>query len=439
MDNLSPPTPSGFWLRATPLKTGAAAALVIATGLLIAWQFEKPQPTIRIGLLHALSGPMAISEGPMVEAELLAIDELNQNGGVLGRKIEAVIADHASNNEAAIRRAEQLLDKDKVAVIIGCWTSACRKSVRPTIERHNALMIYPMAFEGLERSPNIIYTGAAPNQQVLPAVNWALENLGSRFFLVGSDYVWPHAVNAIVRDHIRALGGTVVGESYIPFGSLEAQEAINAIKAAKPDVILSTVAGESNPAFYQEFRAAGLSPRQSPIISFSIAETEIQGLPSADINGHYAAWTYFQAIKRPSNQAFVERFRQKYGENRVVSDVMETSYFSVLLWARAVEQSETVNAEAVNQALPGMNLDAPEGIVTIDPATRHTWRSFHIGQIEGNQTIRIVWSADHPIRPTPFPASRSSAEWEHFLTGLYNGWDKHWVNRRTMTVTEPQP
>lgn len=374
----------------------------------------------------------------MVEAELLAIDEINRTGGVLGKKVEPVIADTASNSDVAIQRVEQLLAKERVSVVVGCWTSACRKSVRPTIEQHNALLIYPMAFEGLERSPNIIYTGAAPNQQVLPAVNWAFENLGTRFFLIGSDYVWPHAVNAIVRDQIRALGGTVVGESYVPIGSLDARDAVNAIKAAKPDVILSTIVGDSNPPLYQGFRQAGLSPRQSPIISFSIAEPEIQALPSADVNGHYAAWAYFQAIPRNANRAFVERFRQKYGENRVVSDVMETAYFSVLLWARAVEQSGTLNPEEVNQALLGMNLDAPEGIVTIDPATRHTWRSFHIGQIEGNQTIRIIWSADHPIRPIPYPASRSSIEWEHFLAALYNGWNKHWVNRRTIGATEPQ-
>lgn len=427
------------WLRGNPTASGLILTGIIATALFSGWRHSHLQTHVKIGLLHALSGPMAVSESPMVEAELLAIEEINQDGGVLGRTVEAVVADTGSQVESAMRKTEQLLDKDKVSAVIGCWTSACRKSVRPIIERHNALMIYPMAYEGLERSPNIIYTGAAPNQQVLPAVNWAYENIGTRFYLLGSDYIWPHAVHAIVRDQIRALGGTVVGESYLPFGSLDARESVAAIKASQPDVVLSTVVGDSNPVLYHEFRTAGLTSRQIPIISFSIAETEIQGLPGADINGHYAAWGYFQSINRPTNQGFVERFRRKYGDARVVSDVMETAYFSTLLWARAVERTGTVDPDEVNHALLGINLDAPEGIITVDPSTRHTWRSFNIGQIEGNQTIRIVWSADHAIRPIPYPSSRSISEWDSLLSGLYNSWDHHWINRRTMQSPEEQP
>ena len=429
----------GAWLRGNPIATGLLLTLLLAAALFAGWHVSHKQSSVRIGLLHALSGPMAVSESPMVEAELLAIEEINEDGGVLGRPLEAVVADTGSHTESAMRKTEQLLDKDKVSAIVGCWTSSCRKSIRPIIERHNALLIYPMAYEGLERSPNIIYTGAAPNQQVLPAVNWAYENIGTRFYLLGSDYVWPHAVNAMVRDQIRALGGTVVGESYLPFGSLDARESVADIKASKPDVVLSTVVGDSNPVLYHEYRSAGLTSRQIPIISFSIAETEIQGLPGADINGHYAAWGYFQSISRPTNQAFVERFRRKYGEARVVSDVMETAYFSTLLWARAVERTGTLDPDEVNHGLLGINLDAPEGIITVDPSTRHTWRSFNIGQIEGNQTIRIVWSAEHAIRPVPYPGSRSIAEWDNFLSGLYNSWDHHWINRRTMQSTGDQP
>lgn len=209
----------GAWLRGNPIATGLLLTLLLAAALFAGWHFSHKQSSVKIGLLHALSGPMAVSESPMVEAELLAIEEINEDGGVLGRPLEAVVADTGSHTESAMRKTEQLLDKDKVSAIVGCWTSSCRKSIRPIIERHNALLIYPMAYEGLERSPNIIYTGAAPNQQVLPAVNWAYENIGTRFYLLGSDYVWPHAVNAMVRDQIRALGGSVVGESYLPFGS----------------------------------------------------------------------------------------------------------------------------------------------------------------------------------------------------------------------------
>lgn len=439
MQQNSLPADLGSWLRANTLAVGLCLTVFLI--LIVGWffMFGKPHPPVRIGLLHALSGPMAVSEGPMVEAELMAIAELNEEGGVMGRKVEPIVSDTASRTDTAVHRVEELINKDKVSAIIGCWTSACRKSVKPVIERHNALMIYPMAYEGLETSSNIVYTGAAPNQQVLPAVNWAYENLGTRFYLIGSDYIWPHAVNAIVRDQIRALGGTVVGESYLPFGSLEASDAVLAIKQANPDVVLSTVVGDSNPPLYKEFRAHGLSSRQTPIISFSIAETEVQGLPAADITGHYAAWGYFQTISRPGNQAFVERFKRKYGENRVVSDVMETAYASVLLWARAAAQAGTVDPSEVNLSILGVNLDAPEGIITVDPSTRHTWRSFSMGQIENNGTIRIVWSADHAIRPVPYPTTRTQGEWETLLLGLYNGWDHNWVNRRTQTHGEIAP
>lgn len=400
--------------------------LLASAGLLFWWMIPKTPE--RLGLLHSLTGPMAISESPMVDAEILAIEELNQAGGVLGHRIEAVIADSASNTDTAAKKAQQLVEKDKIRAIVGCWTSACRKSVRPIIEKRNNLLIYPMAYEGIESSPNIIYTGAAPNQQILPAVNWAFENLGTRFYLIGSDYIWPHTVNAIVRDQIRALGGTVVGEAYLPFGAFDARAAISSMVQSKPDVILSTVAGITNPPLYRGLRESGITARQIPIISFSIAETEIQELPASDINGHYAAWGYFQSIHRATNLAFIERFHRRYGENRPISDVMETAYFSVLLWARAVERCGSFAPEEVNQALLGVNLDAPEGIVTIDPATRHTWRSFNIGQVEGNKTIRVVWSAEHAIRPTPFPPSRSASNWENFVMELYHQWNQNWVN-----------
>ena len=265
MKSTSLPARIAAWLRGNLAASGLFLLAILGPAIFAGWRYSHSLTSVKIGLLHALSGPMAVSESPMVEAELLAIEEINQDGGVLGRTVEAVVADTGSQVESAVRKTEQLLDKDKVSAIIGCWTSACRKSVRPVIERHNALMIYPMAYEGLERSPNIIYTGAAPNQQVLPAVNWAYENIGTRFYLVGSDYIWPHAVNAIVRDQIHALGGTVVGESYLPFGSLDARESVAAIKTSRPDVVLSTVVGDSNPVLYHEYRTAGLTSRQIPI------------------------------------------------------------------------------------------------------------------------------------------------------------------------------
>lgn len=413
------------------------AALLLAVAVL--WLRQRSQPVVRIGLLHALSGPMAISEKPMVEAEQLAIEELNASGGVLGHRVEAVVADTASNADITLRAVERLLREEGATVIVGCWTSSCRKTVKPVIERDGGLLVYPMAYEGLEISPNIIYTGAAPNQQVLPAVNWSFENLGKRFFVIGSDYIWPRAVNAIVSDQLRALGGELVGETYLPFGSLDASEAVAKIRASKPDVILSTVVGDSNAPFYRGLREAGLSPKLAPVISFSISETEVQSLPLADIAGHYSAWGYFQSIDRLENQLFVERFRARYGPKRVVSDVMETGYFSVRLWAQGAERAGSFVPAEVGQALLGMSYNAPEGIVTVDPATRHTWRSFNIGQIRDDGGIQIVWSADYPIRPVPYPRSRSIADWTTFVEQWYRTWNHSWVNNAARTAPVPKP
>ncbi len=407
----------------------------MAVGLL--WQRQAGEQVIRLGILHDRSGSMAISEKPMVEAEKLAIEEINATGGLLGRRVEAVDADTQSKPDVAAREVERLLVQENVAAIVGCWTSACRKTVKPIVERHGALMIYPMAFEGLEISPNIIYVGAAPNQQVLPAVNWCFENLGKRFFLVGSDYVWPHSVNAIIGDQLKALGGEVAGEAYIPFGSLDPTDVVRQIREAKPDVILSTVVGDSNAPFYRGLRDAGLTSKSAPVVSFSISDTEVQSLPIADLSGHYAAWPYFQSINRPENRTFVQRFRDRYGADRLISDVAQTAYASTHFWARGVERANSFAPSEVNPALLGLSFNAPEGIITIDPSTRHAWRSFNMGQIRTDGTIQIVWSADYPIRPVPYPRSRSVIQWDAFLADLFRQWNNNWVNLNSKALTRP--
>ena len=417
-------------------------ALALLLAVLIAgwlWNQRGNYSVVRLGILQALTGSMAISEKPMVEAEQLAIEEINAAGGVLGHRIEAVIADTGSSTETAASKLEELLIERKVSAVIGCWTSACRKTVKPIIERHGSLLIYPMAYEGLEKSPNIIYTGAAPNQQVLPAVNWSFENLGKRFFLIGSDYIWPHAINAMIADQLKALGGELVGETYLPFGSVDPTAAIDKIRASKPDVILSTVVGDSNAPLYRALKSAGLDPKQVPVVSFSISESEAEQISNSDIAGHYSAWNYFQTIHRPENTAFLKAFRDRYGANRVVSDVMETAYISVKLWAQAAERANSVAAEDVNQALMGLSYNAPEGIVTIDPATRHTWRAFNIGKIGADGGITIVWSAGYPIRPVPYPRSRSVSDWDDLLQNLYVSWNHNWVNLSSSGAKSGQP
>ncbi len=386
-------------------------------------------PPIRVGMLHSETGPMSISEKSMIDAEILALEEINDAGGLLGgRRVEWVKADGRSDWPTFAREARRLIETEKVGVVFGCWTSASRKSVKPVFEETSHLLIYPMAYEGLEQSPNIVYTGAAPNQQVIPAVSWCYEILKARkFFLVGSDYVWPHCVNEIIKDQLKALGAEFVGESYILFGTAEVEASVKAIEKVAPDVIISTVVGDSNEPFYLRLKAAGLSPKRTPVLSFSIAEDELRKLPVRDMVGDYAAWDYFQSIDRPENREFVRKFKARYGSDRVTSDVIEAAYNSVLLWSQAVTEAESADVADVIKVIRRQSLNAPEGIVSVDEETQHTWRPVHIGKIRADGQFDVVWSSEKPVRPIPYPSSRSHAEWDAFLDGLQRDWGG-WAN-----------
>jgi urea transport system substrate-binding protein len=384
---------------------------------------------IVVGLLHSQTGPMAVSERSMIDAEVLALEEINAGGGLLGRPVRWVVADGASDWPTFARQADQLIRQQRVAVLVGCWTSACRKGVLPIVESQDHLLIYPMAYEGLEQSPNIVYTGAAPNQQITPAVQWCHDTLGARkFFLVGSDYIWPHCVNAIAADQIKGFGAAVVGEAYVPFGSRDAADVVRQIVAADPDVILSSVVGDSGVAFARALREAGLRPEKVPVVTFAMAEDELRGLPGDDMAGHYAAWCYFQSLERPENLAFVRSFKARYGADRCTSDVMATAYNSVHLWAQAVREAGTTDVHQVRATLRHQSRNAPEGTIAIDPETQHAWRPVFIGRIRPDGQFDVVWSSRTAVRPVPFPISRSRSEWEAFVTGLYRGWGGRWSN-----------
>jgi urea transport system substrate-binding protein len=401
---------------------GAAVAWVTP------WLRGQVAPPIWVGILHSKSGPMAISEESMIDAEIMALKEINQGGGLLGREVKWVVADGHSDWPTFAREAERLIKDENVSVIFGCWTSASRKSVKPVVEKNSHLLIYPMAYEGLEQSPNIVYTGAAPNQQVIPAVSWCYEGLKARkFFLVGSDYVWPHCVNEIIKDQLKALGAECVGESYVLFGTDEVGDSVEAIKKVKPDVIISTVVGDSNGPFYQQLHTAGIPPQKTPVLSFSIAEDELRKLPRREMVGDYAAWDYFQSIDRPENHEFVRRFKASYGDDRVTSDVIEAAYNSVYLWAQAVREAESEEVANVLKPLRRQSLNAPEGIVSVDDETQHTWRPVYIGQIRENGQFDLVRKFEKPVRPIPYPSSRSHAEWDAFLNGLYKSWGNSWA------------
>jgi urea transport system substrate-binding protein len=383
---------------------------------------------IKIGILHAQTGTLAISEKSVVDATLLAIEEINQSGGVLGRQIEPVVVDTKSDWNFAASEAERLITQEKVAVIFGCWTSSCRRTVKPVIEKYGSLLFYPVQYEGLESSPNIIYTGATPNQQITPAVKWSFDNLGKRFFLVGSDYVFPRTANEIIKDQVKALGGEIVGEKYILLGSQNVSAMVQKIVAAKPDVILNTINGDSNVAFFAALQKAGITSDKIPVVSFSIAEDELRTLGAAQMAGNYASWNYFQSIKSEQNTSFVDEFKKKYGADRVTDDPMEAAYFGVHLWAQAVEEAGVANASDIRRTITRQSYFAPEGVVAIEPGTLHTWKVARIGKIKADGQFEIVWESNGPIRPVPYPVYRDQAAWDAFLTDLYVGWGGSWAN-----------
>ncbi len=383
---------------------------------------------IKVGILHSLSGTMLASESPVVDATLLAIDEINKKGGLLGRPVEAVIVDGRSDPTAFAKGAIRLVKEEKVSSVFGCWTSASRKTVVPIFEEGNNLLIYPVQYEGIEESPNVIYTGAAPNQQIIPAVQWAyITQKRRRFFLVGSDYVFPRVANVIIKDQLKILGADVVGEEYIPLGEGDVSAIITKIQASKPDVILNTLNGDSNWPFFAGLRKAGFTPEKLPTISFSIGEEELRHIDVSTMAGDFAAWNYFQSLESPENVEFVTNFRTKYGQQRLVTDPMEAAYIGVKLWAMAVQESGKTDAAEIRRAMRNLQIKAPEGDVRIDAGTQHTYKLPRIGKVLATGQFEVVWTAAKPEAPQPYPISRTAEQWRALLHDLYTGWGNQWA------------
>lgn len=393
---------------------------------------------IKIGILHSLSGTMMM-EKSLVDSILLAVEEINNSGGILGRPIEPIVIDGHSDWKYMAEQADRLINQEKVSVIFACWTSSCRKTVKPIIEKNHFLMMYPLQYEGLEESPNIVYTGPAPNQQIIPAVKWSIDNIGKKFFLVGSDYVYPRTANAIVSDYIKAMGGQVLGEEYAILGSSDVSHMIQKIKETKPDVIINNINGDTNVSFFRELRAAGILPSQIPTISLSISEDVLHNYDSTNMVGDYSAWNYFQSIDSAENNSFVKNFKKKFGNYRVVDAPMQNQYYGVYLWARAVKAAGTEKVSEVLKAIKKQGVLAPEGLVNVDPSNNHTWHRVRIAKIQANGQFNIIWSSEHPIKPVPYPTSRSKAEWDRFLQEMYTRWGNNWNNpAEKPTIIEPQ-
>jgi len=386
-------------------------AAVLLVGALLYNQYGRTKPGIKIGVLHSLSGTMASSEVPLVDAVRLAVEEANQSGGLNGQTVEMIVADCRSDAAYCAQQAEKLITQDGVQALFGCWTSACRKAVKTVVEKHHHLLFYPLQYEGLEQSPDIIYTGAAPNQQIIPMALWALQQQGKRFYLIGSDYIFSHTANLMVKDVLLAQGGKLLGERYLPLGASDMAAVVQEIAVQQPDFVLNTLNGDSNLHFFRALRAAGIDAEKIPVFSASIAEVELAAIGADLVAGHYAAWNYFQSLDNADNKAFVARFKQRFGRDRVLDDPMEAAYIGVKLWTDSVFFTGTADLAPVKNILAQQSMAAPQGIVAVDYDTRHLWKKVYIGKARADGQFDVVWQSAQTVHPAPFPFYRSHAEW----------------------------
>jgi urea transport system substrate-binding protein len=359
---------------------------------------------VTVGQLHSATGTMAISETGSIQAERLAIDQINAMGGILGRKIEIIQEDGASDWPTFAEKAKKLLVNDRVAAVFGCWTSASRKALLPVFEKENGLLYYPTFYEGLEQSKNVIYTGQEATQQIIAGLDWLnKEKKAKTFFLIGSDYIWPRTSNKIARKHIEnVLKGEVVGEEYYPLGHTQFGSLINKIKLKKPDAVYAIVVGGSNVSFYKQLKAAGVTSANQTLLTISVTEDELLGIGGENMDGFYAAMKYFQSLDNPNNTAFVKAFKEKYGDKSVIGDVTQAGYLGPWLWKAAVEKAGSFEVDKVVAASPGIELNtAPEGYVKLHE-NHHLWSKLRVGKVRMDGQYDVLYESGL-IEPDPFP------------------------------------
>ncbi|MFC7957754.1 urea ABC transporter substrate-binding protein [Rhodococcoides kroppenstedtii] len=358
--------------------------------------------TVKIGSLNSLSGTMAISEVTVRDSIALAVEQINASGGVLGKQLQIVAEDGASEPTIFAEKADKLISSDCVAAVFGGWTSSSRKAMLPVFEDNDALLYYPVQYEGLEASKNIFYTGATTNQQIVPALDYLKEKGVKSLYLVGSDYVFPQTANREIRAYAEANGIEIRGEDYTPLGSTDFSTIVNKVRSADADAVFNTLNGDSNVAFFREYTNAGLTAADMPVISVSIAEEEVAGIGAQNIAGQLTAWNYYQTVDSPENAAFVEAYKAKYGQNKPTSDPMEAAYTSVYLWKNTVEKAGSFAVPDVQAAADGVSFDAPEGTVVVDGDNHHISKTARIGEIRPDGLIYTVWESPAPIEPDPF-------------------------------------
>jgi urea transport system substrate-binding protein len=362
---------------------------------------------IKLGVLHSLSGTMAISETSCKDASVLAMEEINAKGGVLGRKLEPVIVDGASDWPLFAEKAKELLLKHKVAATFGCWTSSSRKSVLPVFEEHNGLLFYPVQYEGEEQSKNVFYTAASPNQQLVPAAQYMLDQGATKFVLLGTDYVFPRTANMVLKAFLKSKGipDANVMEEYTNFGHKDYQTIVAKIKELAKGggaCVLSTINGDSNVPFYKEFANQGLTSGDCPIMAFSVAEDELRAMEVPPLVGHLAAWNYFMSVDTPENKTFISAFQNRYGKERVTDDPIEAAYYGVYVWAKAAELAKSIEVDKVREKVYGLEFDAPGGKKSMHPTNQHTMKPVYIGEILKTGQFKVVWKSKGLVEPDSY-------------------------------------
>lgn len=391
---------SALILSASAILSPAVFADVNTTGLAVT------DDTVTVGILHSLTGTMAISETGAQEAEKLAIKQINDMGGILGRQIKIIQEDGASDWPTFAEKSRKLLVKDKVAAVFGCWTSASRKAALPVFEKENGILYYPTFYEGLEQSKNVIYTGQEATQQIIAGLDWVAKEKGAKtFYLIGSDYIWPRTSMKIARKHIEnVLGGKVVGEEYKPLGNTQFGSVINKIRLRKPDVIYAAVVGGSNVAWFKQLKAAGITAKKQTLLTISVTEDEVLGIGGENLEGFYSIMKYFQSLDNPNNVAFVKAFKEMWGEDSVIGDVTQAAYLGPWLWKAAVEKAGSFDIDKVVEASRTGNIElttAPEGYVKLHP-NHHLWSKARVGKWNKDGQATVVFESEL-IEPDPFP------------------------------------
>lgn len=384
--------------------TAMAMTALMAFSMAGCGKTEEDSKVVKVGLLHSQTGSMAISEQAVLDAEKLAIEEINAAGGVLGCQIEYQEEDGASDPSTFATKAEKLIDQDGITTVFGCWTSSSRKAVKSIFEDYNALLFYPVQYEGMESSSNIVYTGAAPNQQIVPAIDHLIEQGYTKFFLLGSDYVFPRTANMIISAQVENAGLEVVGEEYADMSQTDFAAIIAKIEEAKPDVIINTLNGTGNVSFFKQMSEKNYTSEDYMTMSFSIAEEEVATIGSDILKGHMVSWNYYQTTETEKNEEFVAAYKDAYGEDRVTSDPAEAAYDAVYLWKAACEKAGSFEVDDILAAIEegGITFDAPEGTVTIDGSNHHLAKPVRIGQVGDDGLIYEVYSTDAPVDPDPY-------------------------------------